>query len=75
MTYSTYDNYRTDEDATYDLILEVIIEHLEAPDLYNLKEGVDFSWKDVAREMDKYDWDYINENQSISGWMSSKNHR
>ena len=69
MTYSVYENYKHDSDATYDLILEVIIEHLEAPDLYGLKEGVDFDKIDVAYEMDNYDWKYINENRSVTRWI------
>ena len=69
MTYSAYDNYYRDPKATYDLILEVIIEHLEAPDLYDLKEGLDFDRLDVAHEMNKYDWDYIDENRSILDWI------
>lgn len=69
MTYSAYDNYYNDPDATYDLILQVIVDHLEAPDLYALKEGVDFTKHDVAEEMAKYDWDYINENMSVDRWI------
>ena len=69
MTYSVYDNYYNDPDATYDLILQVIVDHLEAPDLYGLKEGVDFTKHDVAEEMAKYDWGYINEDESVDRWI------
>lgn len=72
MTYSAYDNYSDDPDATYDLILDDVIEHLEAPDLYNLKEGQDFDKLDVAHEMDKYGWDYINESRSIAQWIAEE---
>jgi len=69
MTYSVYDNYHDDPDATYDLILQVIVEHLEAPDLYALRDGVDFTRHDVAEEMAKYDWGYIDENRSVDRWI------
>lgn len=75
MTYSVYDNYRYDENADYDLILEVIVEHLDAPDIYNLKVGQDYSRKDVAEEMNKYDWELAKEenrregNRTVNRWM------
>lgn len=75
MTYSVYDNYKYDENADYDLILEVIVEHLDAPDIYNLKVGRDYSEKDVAREMNKYDWELEKEenrpegNRTVNRWM------
>lgn len=69
MTYSVYDSYKDDSSVTFNLILEDIIEHLEAADLYGLKEGQDFDKLDVAREMDKYDWSYINENRSVRQWI------
>jgi len=75
MTYSTYDNYKYDETADYDLILKVIIEHLDSPDIYNLKVGRDYSKKDVAKEMNKYDWELEKEenrpegNRTVNRWM------
>ena len=69
MTYSVYDNYKHDANATFNRVLEDIIEHLEADDLYGLKEGQDFDRLDVAHEMDKYDWSYINENRPVRQWI------
>lgn len=73
-TYSMYDNYKYDENADYDLILEVIVEHLDDPDTYNLKVGEDYSKKDVAEEMEKYDWELAKEedrpegNRTVNRW-------
>lgn len=75
MTYSTYDNYKYDENADYDRILEIIIDHLDDPDIYNLKVGRDYSKKDVVKEMNKYDWELEKEenrpegNRTVNRWM------
>ena len=70
VTYQTYDNYRYDENADYNYILDVIREHLEDPDTYGLKAGVDFDDEDIAEMMKGYDWKYINENRSVDRWIA-----
>lgn len=75
MVYEANENYKGDSRLTYDDVLAIVIEHLENPDIYSLKEGQDFSAKDVAGEMTDYDWYLEKEEQagrSVMGWYLDK---
>lgn len=72
MTYQTWDNYNYDEDLTYSDIAAIIKEHLADPDIFGFKEGKDFTMRDVAQEMNKYDWDLPKEIHSVGYWIGKK---